>query len=654
MEKGNAIRETATCKVDCPFRLRILRQLPGRTWRLQILHAGHNHGPSHDPVVHSCHRKRSAEVEGTIEELLDDLRPRAVASKVREKYPEINVRPRDISNKRAKLRDERLAGRTPTQTLLEELQSADGPGAFFRYEPEEGPLERLFFCPPRSQALFQRFPDLLLLDATYKTNRYKLPLLHVVGTTCLEGTFAVAFCYLAKEDRAHYEWAIRCLKEALGGSDGTRRLRCVVTDHDRALKNALALHFPGTPQVSCGWHINKNVLKKVQKEWGHRVGASAAEEAAVEATREGFMGAWRAVAYAKTEDEFLRNWRELTSEYAGHAQLVDYLETQWLPCRAEWAMCDVGHTRTFGNLNTSRLEGAHSRLKSYIGESTHDLLSCVDKIQRAVRDEGHRVEAELATALHKVQKAHTREPLFSEVKCKVAPFVLRKVLVEIEKARRAIQREEALEPCSRTFSGTMGAPCSHSIFARLRLQGNNPSPLGMHDFDGHWWLPTVENAPAPPEPGQFDQVMEPRVVDRSRGRPQAGQAASSTHRNLSDWEVEAAERRSACRPGARVSAGAAVTGTVATSTVVTGAARTSTVMTGAATTGVATAGRVTGAATISATTSATTSAAVAGAAVAGATTVAAAGAPLARNQTVEEICPALARLRDWQAAQLRG
>src|SRR5260370_26315246 len=86
-------------------------------------------------------------------------------------------------------------------------------------------------------------------------------------------------------------------------------------------------------------------------------------------------------------------------------------------------------------------------------------------------------------------------------------------------------------------------------------RGDNPSPLSMGDFDGHWWLENCGNAPARPEHRPFDRVMEPLVVGRSRGRPRAGQTASSTHRNLSAWEVEAAELASARRPGAGVSAG---------------------------------------------------------------------------------------------------
>jgi hypothetical protein len=106
-----------------------------------------------------------------------------------------------------------------------------------------------------------------------------------------------------------------------------------------------------------------------------------------------------------------------------------------------------------------------------------------------------------------------------------------------------------------SFSGTMGAPCSHTILARLRSQGDNPSSLGMGSFDGHWWLENCGNAPARPERRPFDQVVEPLVVGRSRGRPRAAQTASSTRRNLIAWEVEAAKLASARRPdaGARTS-----------------------------------------------------------------------------------------------------
>jgi hypothetical protein len=61
---------------------------------------------------------------------------------------------------------------------------------------------------PRSIQIFQQYPDVLFLDCTYKTNQFKLPLLVIVGTTCLNTTFYVAFCFLAKEEAGDYVWAL--------------------------------------------------------------------------------------------------------------------------------------------------------------------------------------------------------------------------------------------------------------------------------------------------------------------------------------------------------------------------------------------------------------------------------------------------------------
>lgn len=42
-------------------------------------------------------------------------------------------------------------------------------------------------------------PEILIMDCTYKSNKYRLPLLNVVGTTCLNTTFYVTFGFLLQE-----------------------------------------------------------------------------------------------------------------------------------------------------------------------------------------------------------------------------------------------------------------------------------------------------------------------------------------------------------------------------------------------------------------------------------------------------------------------
>lgn len=57
------------------------------------------------------------------------------------------------------------------------------------------------------------FPTILIMDNTYKINRYKLPLLGIVGVTSTDLTFSVAFAYLSTERFNNFTWALQKLRE---------------------------------------------------------------------------------------------------------------------------------------------------------------------------------------------------------------------------------------------------------------------------------------------------------------------------------------------------------------------------------------------------------------------------------------------------------
>ena len=57
------------------------------------------------------------------------------------------------------------------------------------------PTNRLYRCYGQ-----QRKPYVLIMDCTYKTNRYKMPLLDIVGVTALNTSFYVGFCFVFKDD----------------------------------------------------------------------------------------------------------------------------------------------------------------------------------------------------------------------------------------------------------------------------------------------------------------------------------------------------------------------------------------------------------------------------------------------------------------------
>jgi len=73
-----------------------------------------------------------------------------------------------------------------------------------------------------------------LIDSTYKTNRYMLPLLDFVGVTPIGMTFSVGFAYLEGERLNNTVWTLEWFRGLF--------LRCdtlpgvIVTDRDLALQ----------------------------------------------------------------------------------------------------------------------------------------------------------------------------------------------------------------------------------------------------------------------------------------------------------------------------------------------------------------------------------------------------------------------------------
>jgi hypothetical protein len=54
-----------------------------------------------------------------------------------------------------------------------------------------------------------------MIDATYKTNNYDLPLVQVVGMTSTNQSFAVAHAFLYSEKIDNYVWVLKKLKGML-------------------------------------------------------------------------------------------------------------------------------------------------------------------------------------------------------------------------------------------------------------------------------------------------------------------------------------------------------------------------------------------------------------------------------------------------------
>jgi len=74
---------------------------------------------------------------------------------------------------------------------------------------DENVVRDLFWSHPNVVKLTNSCNLVFLIDSTYKTNRYKLLLLDIVGVTPTGMTFSAAFAYLEGEHFNNVVWALQ-------------------------------------------------------------------------------------------------------------------------------------------------------------------------------------------------------------------------------------------------------------------------------------------------------------------------------------------------------------------------------------------------------------------------------------------------------------
>ena len=120
--------------------------------------------------------------------------------------------------------------------------------------------ESIFVSHASCVKLSQIFGTVFLLDCTYKTNQLGMPLLVIVGLTCLNSTFIASYVFLKNETFNTYNWALNRFKAWMGVNP-----EVLVTDRELALMNAIGSVFPSAKHLLCLWHIAKNILAKTRK-----------------------------------------------------------------------------------------------------------------------------------------------------------------------------------------------------------------------------------------------------------------------------------------------------------------------------------------------------------------------------------------------------
>lgn len=152
-------------------------------------------------------------------------------------------------------------------TKLEDLKKENPDFVFAKDEDEANvKLRRVFFATAQQARNAKRFGDVMLMDATFGTNKYGWHLVFIVGVDANFNTCILGVALLSTADTESFEWALRQGK-AMGLDPLTSLL-----DGDDCEHQATARVFPDSQIMLCIYHfgiinVPKNLMGAFGEHW---------------------------------------------------------------------------------------------------------------------------------------------------------------------------------------------------------------------------------------------------------------------------------------------------------------------------------------------------------------------------------------------------
>jgi len=220
-------------------------------WAVRKISSSHNHKLGGNLSGHAV-KHRLSELEKAKVQALDGqgLTPKDILCIFRKEFANSHLTAREIYNELVATRAKELRAHGPIKTLVELISCSD---YFSKVRLVEGVVDCVFFMHQSPVSMCKTFSIVFLLDYKYKTNKFGMPLLNVVGITSTYATFNAGFAFLHAKNKEAYAWVLEQFSEVVTP-------KVLYTNRELALMNGIARIFPGCHNILCCWHINKNIL----------------------------------------------------------------------------------------------------------------------------------------------------------------------------------------------------------------------------------------------------------------------------------------------------------------------------------------------------------------------------------------------------------
>ena len=305
------------------------------------------------------------------------------------------------------------------------------------------------------KSTFERYPEVLLADSTYKTNNLNMALYAILAVGGLGESHVVASFFVTTEDKTTLEDMLQRFR--------TRNPRwgdiaTVITDKDMTERSVFKSIFPQVDLQNCLYHTLRIFSREVTMD---KMSVNSAD-------RKLSLEFLEKLAYAQDNTEYQETYRSFCNEVP--ASVSRYFTANWHPIRVEWVKgLKSIHLQ---NNTTNRVESFFSKLKAYFSprselkETVSGLMNCIDSLR------SERSFRQMKQITRIKVKDLSLSHLESQYQKLLTAHAFEAVHNEIRRQGNASRMTTEEDKCDCTFYRCMKLPCRH-IFKLLNDRGQD-------------------------------------------------------------------------------------------------------------------------------------------------------------------------------------
>ncbi|KAH6830760.1 FAR1-related sequence 4 [Perilla frutescens var. hirtella] len=285
---------------------------------------------------------------------------------------------------------------------------------------EEHRLRNVFWVDAKGVEDFTYFSDVVSLDVTYFTSKYRVPLVLFIGVNHHIQPTLLGCGLIADETLYTFIWLMQSWSLAMGG----RSPKVLLTDQNEAIKAAVPLVFPETHHYFHLWHILERLPRRLDY---------------LSIWHETFTGKLNKCIYKSWNDEkFEKKWWKLTERF-------NLQEDEWIQSLYEdrklWVPAFMKDVSFAGLSAASRSESLNSFFDKYIHGET-SLRDFIGKYESILED---RYEGEAKAnfdAWHETPELKSPSPFEKQMLLVYSHEIFRKFQMEVLGAAACHMKKE--------------------------------------------------------------------------------------------------------------------------------------------------------------------------------------------------------------------